>query len=420
MVLFVEFLGHILAVSAISFGPDWRGPRPGDVYKEFVIHNVGDRAWRVTNPRASHPGAKKYLPNPVWQLEIDDLSDAIRAEVILDRWGGHLYTINPRIRFNGHDWIPVDPPIKADGAKLSSDYYFQDNPLIVVPLEYLKVGTNLVEGTCDHLKEDGWGQWGLYALMLRVYYDPAKKPAGKGRIVAPRSGQTITENPLIVVETEHEQVDRVDIFAYYYGYDENGDGRFLDWHGGWFKPFRDAAPQWQGHVGTLTDPPFRVVWETRWVPDQPPGQIALVARIRSKNQLWSVTEVVNGLTVGRVSERVSLYPAVDFPPEFGVRAGERRLCIIKLPADYQPQSVVEASLHYRTWHGWDQHHAPYRLNEYQRAHEGKNHHYHYHIHEIPASALRPGENSFEIFSQTEHHMLEVLWPGPALIIRWKR
>jgi hypothetical protein len=31
--------------------------------------------------------------------------------------------------------------------------------------------------------------------------------------------------------------------------------------------------------------------------------------------------------------------------------------------------------------------------------------------------LRTGDNVFEVRSDTEHHMLEVLWPGPALIVR---
>ncbi len=85
-------------------------PRSGDVYKEFVLHNSGDRAWRVPNPAATNPGARKFLPNPILELEIDDLDGAVRAEVLLDRWGGHLDTTNPAIRFNEHDWLAIPPP----------------------------------------------------------------------------------------------------------------------------------------------------------------------------------------------------------------------------------------------------------------------------------------------------------------------
>lgn len=396
------------------------GPRPGDVYKEYVLHNVGDRAWRVTSPEARHPGARKYLPNPIWRLQIDDLQDAVRAEVMLDRWGGHLGTIDPKIRLNGRDWLPLKPPLKTRGLKLSEDYYFQDNPVIPVPCDHLKAGENVVEATCSHQKPGGWGQWGLYALLLRVYYRPDSKLFSRGRIVAPSSGEIIGENPLIRIMTDGDPVDRVDVFAYYDGYDENGDGLFQDWHGGWFKPYRDEPPIWQGHVGTVGQAPFELIWDTRWVPDQPPGQIRLVARIRHPAGVWFVTEEVTGLTLRRPQERVCLYRTFELPPEFGVRSGQRRSCIIELPADYNPADVVECSLHYRSWHGWDGHHAPYRLNDFERAHQGKNHHYHYHVHLIPPGVLRPGQNRFEIYSSTEHHMLEILWPGPALVVRTKR
>jgi hypothetical protein len=374
----------------------------------------------VTSPEATDPGARKYLPNPIWELEIDDLDGAIRAEVMLDRWGGHLGTTNPAIRFNSREWLRIGPPCRDAESGLSDNYYFQDNPVVPVPLEHLKVGKNLIEGTCSHRKAGGWGQWGLYSLLLRVYYDPAIKRHPRGRIVLPRNGQTIEENPTITLEVDEGEVDRIDVFAWYEGYDENGDGHFRDWHGGWFQPDRDTPATWAGHVGTLLAAPFQITWDTSWVPDQTPGEIRLVARLRDRNGIWSVTPEVSELTLHRPAEKVALYRPVDFPPEFGVRVGQRRSTRIRLPDNYDATAVIRASLHYRTWHGWDKHHAPYRLNDFARLHEGKNHHYHYHVHVIDPAILRPGENSFEVYSETEHHMLEVLWPGPALIIRTRK
>ncbi len=414
------YLAFTLFLQSLVWAQQIRSlPRPGDVYKEFVFHTVGDRPWRVTNPQARDTGAKKYLPNPIWELEIDDLEGAIRAEALLDRWGGHLDTTNPRIRFNGHDWLTIPPPLGRDGKGLPEDYYFQDNPVIPVPLEHLILGKNVIDGTCDHKEREGWGQWGMYSLTLRVYYNPVVKPRVLGRIVSPQSGEVLGENPDILLQIDENQVDRVDVFAWYDGYDENGDGRFLDWHGGWFKPYRDEPAEWQDHVGTLTAPPFRIVWNTRWVPDQPMGQIRLTARVRHTSGVWSVIDEVTELSLRRPRERVIMYRTTDLPARFGVRVGQRRSCVIELPQDYEPESVVEASLHYRTWHGWDKHHAPYKLNDYQHPHEGKNHHYHYHIHLIPPQVLQPGDNYFEVYSETDHHMLEILWPGPALIIRYK-
>jgi hypothetical protein len=83
------------------------GPKPGDVYREYSTHNGGSTDWRVTDPNATNPGAKKFLPNPVLSVRIDDPSHAIRAEALLDRWGGHTGTTPKKIRFNGNDWISL-------------------------------------------------------------------------------------------------------------------------------------------------------------------------------------------------------------------------------------------------------------------------------------------------------------------------
>ena len=60
------------------------GPRPGDVYREYSVNLKQGDWWRVTDPRAGHPGAAAFLPNPLLTLEIDDLEDAVRAEVLMD------------------------------------------------------------------------------------------------------------------------------------------------------------------------------------------------------------------------------------------------------------------------------------------------------------------------------------------------
>ena len=64
-----------------------------------------------------------FLPNPVLTIDLPDLTGAVRAELILDRWGGHPGTSNKRVRFNGASWLhlpepPVlDEPVSAGGSK---------------------------------------------------------------------------------------------------------------------------------------------------------------------------------------------------------------------------------------------------------------------------------------------------------------
>ncbi|MFC1527096.1 hypothetical protein ACFL6X_09855, partial [Candidatus Latescibacterota bacterium] len=288
-----------------------------------------------------------------------------------------------------------------------------------VPLEHLKTGENTFQGTCSHEDPQGWGQWGLYSLILRVYYDPDSIYHPAGRIISPAAGGTMGENPVIRVEASSRVgVARVDVLAWYEGYDENGDGVWVDWHGGYFQPLRGRDAGLREHVGTLWRSPYDVVWDTRWVPDQPPGTVQLIARIQNSRGIWFVTEPVTDLTLQRIGQSVRLFRAAHIPARFGVRKQATESCSIAIPTKHDLDRAIEAGLHYRTWHGWDGHHDPFRLNALVHLNEGKNHHYDYDILVIPPAELRSGDNVFEVSSDTEHHMLEVLWPGPALTVRF--
>ena len=396
-----------------------RGPQPGEIYREYATHQGGD-AWRVTNPNVEGERARKHLPNPVLKFSINTLEGATRAEALLDRWSGHVQTKRPQLRFNGHAWLDVPPPIVPPRPGDHEAHYFQDNPVIPVPLDQLKLGENTLEGITTHTNPKGWGQWGLYSMILRVYHDPATRPHATGRIVAPAEGGTFGENPRVDLEASAPNgVARVDVLAWYEGYDENGDGVWLDWHGGNFQPVRGQPAELREHVGTAWRAPYQVTWDTRWVPDQPPRAVKLVARILDFGGTWTVTQPVANLTLRREGESVRLHRAGELPLRFGARNKQTKSCAIPLPADYDAGRVVEAGLHLRTWHGFDGHHHPFKLNDYAQPNGGKNHHHDYDIHLVPASALRAGENTFTISSDTEHHMLEVQWPGPALTVRYR-
>lgn len=409
----------LVGVTTSVAGAAPRGPQPGEVYREFAAHQARDD-WRVTNPNAEGERPRKHLPNPGLKFAITTLEGATRAEAMLDRWSGHVQTKRPQLRFNGQAWLDVPPPLVPPGPGEHEAHYFQDNPVIAVPLEQLKVGENTFEGTTTHTNPKGWGQWGLYSMILRVYYDPAKRPHPTGRIVSPRAGATFGENPRIDVEASSVQgLARVDVLAWYEGYDENGDGVWLDWHGGNFQPARGEPADLREHVGTAWRAPYQITWDTRWVPDQQPRAVKLIARLQDSAGNWFVTPPVENLTLRREGESVRLHRGGELPIRFGVRAKQTKSCAIPIPAGTVLSRAVEAGLHLRTWHGFDGHHHPFKLNDYSQPNGGKDHHYDYDIHLIPPSALRAGENTFTISSDTEHHMLEVHWPGPALTVRYR-
>jgi hypothetical protein len=146
--------------------------------------------------------------------------------------------------------------------------------------------------------------------------------------------------------------------------------------------------------------------------------VQLIARVQDARGSWFVTEPVADLTLRREVETVRMYRAAEVPVRFGVRNKTTKSCVIPIAPDARLDAAIEAGLHLRTWHGWDGHHQPFKLNEVTHLVGGKNHHYDYDIHLMPPSALRGGENVFTIRSDTDQHMLEVHWPGPALTVRY--
>lgn len=156
------------------------------------------------------------------------------------------------------------------------------------------------------------------------------------------------------------------------------------------------------------------------MPDQDPGAVKLVAGIQGANGIWFVTDPVVNLTIER-QDRVVLYRPTDVPEQFGVRMGKTKSCRIPIrEAAARLDRAVEAVLALRTWHGWDEHHDPLEFNGYRFPIDGKNHHYDFDLLPVPTRILKRGDNVFRVHSQTEHHTLEVLWPGPAIIVRYDR
>lgn len=393
------------------------GPQPGDIYREYAVKlKVGDN-WRVTDPNASHKGAKAFLPNPVLTISIDDLSDAVRAEALIDRWGGHPGTSEKKIRFNGNEWIELPELTTTPAGHEPLVYMSQDNPIVEVPLSHLREGENTFEGTCgDQVAYSmGWGQWGWYGMIVRVYYRP-DKPHPTGRIDSPRDGETLGENPTIAAAaTGDAGISRVDFLAHYEGYDENGDGIYGDWHHNYHNV--DIGQ----HAGTATTAPYQVVWDTKWVPDQSPRSVKLMARIQDETGMWYVTDPVENLSLGRDGSSVKLYKPSEVPERFWVRAGRKASCNVNIPAGDDPSRAVEAAIHLRTWNGHNHGTGTItRINDWSGAIPGVGHNYGYAIHEIPVAALRNGENIIEFTSDTKHHGVEILWPGPALTVRYLR
>jgi len=388
---------------------------PGSIYKEYILNiaEEGSDDWRVTSPDATDPGALVHLPNPVMDISIEDLDGAVKAEMLINRWGGHSGTSGKKIRFNNKPWIYLPEPQTTPTTP--QNYMYQDNPVIEIPLSHLHEGINKLEGSAEGT---GWPQWGWMGVIVRIYYT-SDKPHPTGQITSPLSGSTLGENPTITSQAHSDVgIEKIDFLAYYEGYDENGDGYYKDWHHGYFNlRSGDTAVKISGHVESDSSSPYQVTWDTKYVPDQAAGSVKLLARIKDNNGVWYVTSYVDGLSLQRSGSSVRLYKSYNMPEKYCIRDNNKKSNKIKITDSLS--KAESATIHMRTWNGQDTFHSGYnRINGVDFQIGGRNHDYKYSVINIPLSALAYGDNTAEFYSTTEHHCLEVLWPGPGIVVRY--
>ncbi len=389
-------------------------------YKTFVVEMKEGNSWRVTDPNTTYSGNSaeqpyKYLPNPV--LEIPDvvLKNAVKAEAIIDRWGGHTGTVGHQIRFNGSNWI--DLPIRLQGTPTNPEWYnYQDNPCIGIPLTNLTVGANSIEGTSGpQTKFKGtWGQWGWYSLILKIYYSTEIDITAKFDNIA--SNGTLSENPDISVSVSSpEKVDKIIIQGLYDGPDEDGDGEYKDFHGMYH------YSNFLGTIGETNSFPFHSIWDTQWIPDQT-DYISLVAYVKLKDGFWFSTDTITGIKFKRNGSSVKMYPAENVPEKFWVRNKNTLSCNFTIPGEHSLEKAVEAKMFIRTWNGNNNEEigTPFKINEsdWLKA-GGAGHNFDFRMVDIPVEILKTGLNTITFTSSTLEHGCEILWPGPTILVKYK-
>jgi hypothetical protein len=385
-------------------------PGPGDVFREYVWKgpwvNAGN--WqRVTDPQAGHAGAAVFLPNPVNRVTIGDLSGAVAVEVYIEQWGGHAGTSEKRLRLNGGEWIDIPEPagIPADAGleKSPECYQYLTHVTVPLPLEQLVPGENSFEFTagpqiCHNF---GWGQWGVYGVTFRVYYDPDSKPHVPGRLTVPDGSG---DGPVFSALTDDpEKTQRIDFIARYEDFDYEGNGIYRQWH------YTYRYGQIRHHVGSATAVPYAVTWDTEWVPDQA-EPVELICRILSTDGLFYMTPPLE-FSFERVGRSVRLYRPYDVPGAWQTRVRRRQGCSFFVAHDLRRASSARLLL--STWSG--AHADAIGVNDTSLVRRvGLDHDYSHDEIPVDTAFLRPGVNRAFTYSETEHHGIEVLWPGIAL------
>ena len=376
-----------------------------------------DRRVRVNSPDTSTgPYRERSEAAATGALTIpSDLGPERLAGVALylELWGGHPGTAEKAVRVN--DRREYDVP-EVGTAAMNCTYHY---PLIELEPGDLVRGANAFQFSC----EKGESFWGHYiidnaALLLKLPADhPAVRSAGldvfrAGVRAEPAVAEERIALALDVPQEHRDAIAAVDYIGRYAGYDEDGDGDRDDWHG--FTKAREP----RAHLGTATNPPFGLDWDVSMVPDQTGMAALAVVRFRDRDDLVYVTPATGGLeTPERPGRTVTYHPSEDLPRPFWSRDGEPKTCTIRLDRD--PSTLEAAELHVTIWDGGrgtvDD---PFTINGHPLPVAGEGRHDLLdRVVELDPAVLRAGVNEVRVLSDTEHHGIEVLLPGPALVVR---
>ncbi|MBD3392097.1 MAG: hypothetical protein GF418_08475 [Chitinivibrionales bacterium] len=384
-------LGLVLVIHA--------DPMPGDVFREHRKEAVGDAggAWRVGGS-LDYGGGNIYFPGDV------DLTNAIRAEVNIEKIQCHDGTVGLCVSVNDNAWIPVPMPESIPEPK--DKYQHHIYPNVEVPLEHLVQGAN-----CFKLKVDPTGWWPqnlIYGCHLRVYYDPETVDHPTGRITSPATNGTMGTSVDIQVETEGD-VKQVDYLYYGKGLNYEGDGIYTQWHYHFFHA------NIVHHIRSASSFPFGVTWNTEWIPDQT-EPMKLCARIVDNTELVYMTEAVTGLTFDRGDFSVELCEPYNVPALWVTRKGTKGN---DFDVSGNPATAIRGKA---CWAAWASCYcSDVKINGTSIGCGGECGNYRYTTQEpeFDPGCLQEGKNRLEIPGTSgSHHGMEVEWPGVMVLVQY--
>ena len=385
---------------------------PGAVFREYRWYGPWANAsnWqRVTDPDATHSGAKEFLPNPVNKMIFDNLDGVVRIEVCIERLQCHAGTHNKRIRLNGNEWLRIPEASEIPGGNPEC-YQTLTYPVVEIPLSHVNEGLNTFELTAGNqiCNNFGWGQFIIYGVTFRFFYDDSK-PHPSGEITEPLSGSTIGENPTITVSTNQpEDIASIDFIGYYEDFNFKGDNIWRQWQ------YSLKNGMLIHHLGTARSAPFSITWDTAWVPDQD-QPMKIMARIVDKNGMHAITPAVENIRFVRDGRSVVLYKPSNVPTQWVSRAGVYKFCKVTVTEDLQ--TALDAKMILVSWAGTYAEKIGIN-NQKVGGSIGLSYDRSYDELLVPLENIRQGDNTLFTYSLTDGHGIEVNWPGIVLKIRY--
>ncbi len=397
-------------------------PAPGDVFREYRwFHEKGDagHAIRVGGKQGvDYPdrgAAHGHINAPfTWPFDVD-LEEAIKAEIVIEKIMCHEGTTGLAIQINDSDWhyVPSPPHIPAPQAMYQSHTY----PVMRVPVSTFKSGTgNRFRLRVDPVHPWRWPQNLINGVHVRIYYDPKAKAHSAGTITSLQDGDILTDTVALTVEAQDpNHVVRVDYVGLYEDVNLEGDGVYRQWHSLYFHG------KLQHHIGSATQPPFTVQWDTTWIPDQQePVQIS--ARTTDDTGLTYQTQAVTGLSLDRANRSVELCKPYDIPQKWVTRRGEKGE-YFDVRGDLQQARTAQL-----VWCSWSPGYMRgISINGTQVFdREGSNYQTYYHRVDVEdVSVFKAGRNTLttgktpKINGKMVHGM-EVNWPGIMVLIQYEK
>ncbi|HAK93508.1 MAG TPA: hypothetical protein DCM87_00470 [Planctomycetes bacterium] len=389
-------------------------------YRQGIEHgNPGqEMRFRINAPEASlHPtfGRRpEARENGMMLIKAEeDLSRLLAAELYAELWGGHPGTANKRVTINGRSTYAL-PPVGTEEGHCTYSY-----PAVPLKLTDLVCGFNALQFALDQ----GTAFWGhalidnaaVRAALPDTHPDLAK--LGLNRFTASVVAVPASEGAGYELRLECDAgavplIACVEYAGWYRGYDENGNRLGEDWHG--FTKHRAA----HAHLGTAVAAPFRLRWDASMLPAQTDAAVRAIVRFAADPELVFATIPARNLAITHPDGvQVLIAAPRDLPDRFWSRAGQRKSCSFEL--DIDPARVTRAELHCVAWTG-----GAGAVEEYFTLNgmlfpiaEGSRHEVEYSRLAVDPRLLRRGRNPVDLLSDTEHHGIEILLPGPALIIR---
>ncbi|MHC4511421.1 MAG: hypothetical protein ACYTAO_21135 [Planctomycetota bacterium] len=400
----------IFTIVVMPAGDVFSQPGPGDVFREYVWYKEdGDAGGSLrVGGRVGYEGSVA--------LEHDfDLEHATKAELIIEKILCHDGTTGLAIQINNGDWIyiPETPAIPAPQCDYQHHFY----PTVRIPLDCLKPGTdNAFRMAVDMKHPWNWPQNLIYGVHFRIYYDPAKKAHPTGEITGLKSGDALGTSITLTAQADspNGQIRQVDYIGLYDDVNFEGDGVYRQWHYHFFHG------QIMHHIGSTSQSPHKVAWDTSWVPDQRQA-MQIAARITDSKGMVYVTQAVGDLRLIRPGLSVELCKPYDVPKKWVTRRGEKQE---RFDVTGTLGKAVAAQL---VWSSW----SPGYMNGVyingMKVFDNEGPKYEYYAHRVTiedvscfkrgVNVLRTGKTP-KINGKMVHGM-EVNWPGIMVLIQYR-